>query len=35
MIFMNDGLEVGGWESGPSRVNGLVKKEKMGEGENY
>lgn len=28
MIFVNDDLEVGGWESGPSRVNGLVKKEK-------
>jgi hypothetical protein len=26
MIFVNDGLEVGGWESGPNRVNGLIKK---------
>jgi hypothetical protein len=30
MIFVNDGLEVGGWESGPSGVNGLIKKEKNG-----
>jgi hypothetical protein len=33
MIFVNDGLEVGGWESGPNRVNGLIKKEKMGKGK--
>jgi len=30
MIFMNKGLEVGGWgwASGPNRVNELIKKEK-------
>jgi hypothetical protein len=28
IIFVNDGLKVGGWENGPSKVNGLVKKEK-------
>jgi hypothetical protein len=35
MIFVNDGLKAGGWESDPSKVNGLIKKEKIGEGENY
>jgi hypothetical protein len=29
------GLEVGDQKSGLSRVNGLIKKEKMGKGENY
>jgi hypothetical protein len=30
MIFVNNGLEVGGWgcESGPNKVNELIKKEK-------
>jgi hypothetical protein len=35
MIFVNDSLKVKGWKSGPSKVNGLIKKEKIGEGENY
>lgn len=35
IIFVNDGLKVGGWESGSSKVNGLIKKEKIGEVENY
>jgi hypothetical protein len=35
MIFLNDGLKVGGWESGLSRVNGLIKKEKIVEGDDY
>jgi hypothetical protein len=35
MIFVNDDLEVGSWERGLSRVNGLIKKEKIGEDEDY
>jgi hypothetical protein len=34
MIFVNDGLKVGGWKSGSSKVNGLIKKEKMDKDEN-
>jgi hypothetical protein len=33
MIFVNNSCEVEGWESGPSKVNGLTKKEKMGKGK--
>jgi hypothetical protein len=34
MIFVNNDLKVGGsgWESGPNRVNGLIKKEKNSRG---
>lgn len=36
-IVINNDLEVGGWgwESGSNKVNGLIKKEKIVEGENY
>jgi hypothetical protein len=28
-------FKVGDLKSGPNRVNGLIKKEKIGKGENY